>query len=113
MGLSWMTWKRARKGARMSPTQWMKMALYLKVGRSKSINADRRMTIKVETSDAAAEKGTCLTLLFILTSKLNIMERPQRVPILLNSKQEEVVVVPEKSIKPLQKSMMPKCQPYN
>lgn len=56
------------------------------------------MTIKGETSGAAAAKGTCHTPLYILTSRPNIMERHQKELILHNFKPDVVEVDLEKSM---------------
>lgn len=82
----------ARRGVRTSPTQWMRMALSRRVDRSRSIKEDRRMTIRGETSGADVARGICLIPLSILISKLSIMVRLQKAPILPNFKLDEVEV---------------------
>jgi len=70
-----MSWRMARRGVRISPTLWMRMGLSHKVGRSRSIREDQRMTIREETSGAGAARGICPIPLSILILKLSIMVR--------------------------------------
>lgn len=88
----------ARRAAKISLTQWMRMGPSHRVGRSRSIRGGRRMTIKGETSGAAAARDTCHTPRYILTSRPSIMERHPKEPILHNFKLDVVEVDLERSM---------------
>lgn len=68
-------WMMMRAWRMTSRSLLMTMAPCRRVGRSQSINADRKMITKVATSDADAGSGIFRILRSTLTSKLNTMVR--------------------------------------
>ncbi len=73
-------------------TRLMRMVQSRKAVRSRSTRGDQRMIIREETLDVAAARDTCHILLCTLISKLSIMVRLLKAPILPNFKLDEVEV---------------------
>jgi hypothetical protein len=98
-----MRWSRSRTVVNLTGlrapviTTAMKAAHRIRVALRPSIKEGLRMTTRVETSGAAAERGTSRTLLYTLISKPSTTDKPQKAQIHHNSRLGEAEVVLAKS----------------